>query len=326
MAKRIFNFDEGSHTYTDDRNYAYTSVTTLKDKYCQQFDRVKHAKRLARTGKGHYYGKTYKEILAMWDKVTDTALDKGNSRHNFLEKGVKKASGFVENWEKVKRPSGEMYTIPDILEDHNYGLIDLKLLEETIGIKYPAIWIAISHYVKLDFRAYSEIVVYDDKYLVSGMIDLLLVHSDGRFVIIDWKTNKHDIKFEAGYYKRDEDQQTTTQWVTKSEKFLAPLDGLDHCNGNEYAIQLSLYSRLVEKFGLRLEYIILCHIREHYQKNTYGMPYRDKEGQFIPIPELGERVQFHDIPYYKGHVDSMMNHNYNKTIGIYGMQGKIFNT
>jgi len=324
MDKRTFNFNEKEHTYTDDRNYAYTSVTTLIHKYVPVFDRVKHAKRLARTGKGHYQGKSWREILRMWDEVTDTALTKGNDRHDFVEKGVKNSSGFTENWEKLSRGHGNMYTVGDILEDHNYGLVDLVLLEQEIGIRYPKIWEAVAYYVNLGFRVYSEIVVYDDKYLVSGMIDLLLVHPDGRFVIIDWKTNKHDIVFEAGYYKRDEHQQTTSQWVKKSEYFLAPLDGLELCNGNTYAMQLSLYARLVEKFGLKFEYIILCHIREHYQSNKYGMPLKDDRGQYITIPELGERVQFHDIPFYRGHVDTMMNHNYNKTTGIYGMQGKIF--
>lgn len=324
VKNRKITFDAKTHTYTDDRNFAYTSVTTLKDKYCPAFDRVKHARRLARSGKGHYKGKSWREILRMWDEVTDTALDKGDDRHDFIDRGVKESSGFNKIWNKVKRGKGEMYSLPDILKDHSYGLIDLKILEQTIGIKYPKIWEAISYYVKLGFRAYSEIIVYDEKYLVSGMIDLLLVHLDKRFVIIDWKTNKHDIVFESGYYKRDDDQQTTKHWVKKSEYFLAPLDGLELCNGNEYAIQLSTYARLVEKFGLRFEYMILVHIREHYQNNKYGMPLKDSQGQFITVSELGERVQFHAIPFYRGHVDNMMNHNYNKTTGIYGMQGSIF--
>ena len=325
MGKRLFVFDPTEHKYTDDRNYAYTSVTTLIHKYCPPFDRVKHAKRLARTGKGHYVGKSWREILTMWDTVTDTALDKGNARHDFLEEGVKQSTGFIDNWKSISRDPKEMYTIEDILEHHEYGLVDLLLLEKAIGVKYPKIWEAITYYVNRGFKVYSEIIVFEDKYLVSGMIDLLLVHSDKRFVIIDWKTNKHDIKFEAGYYKRDDEQQTLNQWVSKTEKFLAPLDSLDYCNGNTYAMQLSTYARLVEKFGFKFEYIILCHIREHYQLNKYGMPYRNSEGQFITIPELGERITFLDIPFYRGHVDSMLNHNYNKTVGIYGMQGKMFN-
>lgn len=324
MNKRSFNFDKNSHTYTDDRNYAYTSVTTVIHKYVPPFDRVKHAKRLARNGKGHYEGKGWREILSMWDTVTDTALDKGNNRHDYLEQGVKTSSGFQINYKSLSRSANETYTIQDILIDHDYGLVDLVMLEQEIGIKYPKIWEAISYYVNLGFRVYSEIVVYDDKYLISGMIDLLLVHPDKRFVIIDWKTNKHDIVFKSGYFKRDADQQTTSQWISKSEYFLAPLDSLEYCNGNVYAMQLSLYSRLAEKFGLTFEYIVLCHIREHYQLNKYGMPYRDSNGQFITIPELGERVEFHGIPFYKGYVDTMVNHHYNKTTGIYGMQGKIF--
>jgi len=324
MNKRIFTFDEGQHIYTDDRNFAYTSVTTLIHEYVPQFDSLKHAKRLSRSGKGHYAGKSYKEILAMWEEVTDDALTKGNNRHNFLEDNVKEATGFSEQWKTIKRAPGQMYTVSDILEDHKYGLMDLDKLEQTVGIRYPKIWEAIKYYVDRGFRVYSEIVVYDEKYLISGMIDLLLVHPDRRFVIIDWKTNKHDMLFESGYFKRDEHQQTTREWMKKSEYFKAPLDGLEHCNGNVYSMQLSLYSRLAEKLGLKLEYVIIAHIREHYQANKYGMPLRDGKGKYITIPELGERVDFHAINYYKGHVDNMMNHYFNTTMGIYGNQQKMF--
>lgn len=315
---RTLIFNEKAHSYKDDRDYSYTSVTTLVHKYVPEFDTVKAAKSCARKGQGRYSGKTYKEIIEMWNNVTDTALDKGNNRHNFLEAGVKDATGFDAAFRKIQRGEGQMYTVPDIMQNHDYGLADLDKLSSLIGVRYPKIWEAFEHYTKLGFKVYSEIVVYDEDYLVSGMIDILLVHPDGRFVILDWKTNKHDMKFEAGYYRRDSNQQYTDEWVAKTEYMKAPLDGMQHCNGNVYSMQLSTYARLCEKFGLKLEYIILAHIRENYQLNKYGMPYTDDNGLYIPIPEMGERVEFHPIRYYKGHVDSIMNHNYNKGMGLFG--------
>jgi hypothetical protein len=324
MDKRIFTFDEASHTYTDDKNFAYTSVTTCTGKYKPVFDAKGNARRLAREGQGHYAGMTEKEILKSWEKITDHALDKGNARHDYLENGVKTSTGFKEEWNKIKKPRGRIYTLADIKENHKYGLVDLDLLADLIGVRYPKVWEAIKWYVDRDYKFYSEIVVYDTKHLISGMIDLMAIHSSGKFVIIDWKTNKHDIVFKSGYWKKDKEKQYTGTWIDKREYMLAPLDSIENCNGNQYAMQLSTYARLAENFGFKYEYMILTHIREHYQLNAYGRPIIGKDGMFIPIPELGERVEFHSIPYYKAPVENMMNHHYNKTIGNYGMQFKIY--
>ena len=67
---------------------------------------------------------------------------------------------------------------------------------------------------------------------VAGQCDLLCRDAEGRIVIVDWKRSK-EIKRSNRY-----------------QKMLPPLDHLDDCNYNHYALQLNLYRYvLVTEYG-----------------------------------------------------------------------------
>lgn len=74
----------------------------------------------------------------------------------------------------------------------------------------------------------SEKIVYSDKFKVAGTVDLILEFNK-YFIIIDFKTNE---KFD--FYNK------------YNEKLLKPVEYLDNCKFNVYALQLSLYAYMLE--------------------------------------------------------------------------------
>lgn len=90
-----------------------------------------------------------------------------------------------------------------------------------------------------------EVRVFSKKWKIAGMIDSLFVYR-GKIYILDWKTNKDftDDNHPKGTY----------------EKLLAPFQ--DHFKNhlNEYSIQLSLYSLILEEWGFQVGGAYIVHI------------------------------------------------------------------
>jgi ATP-dependent exoDNAse (exonuclease V) beta subunit len=90
-----------------------------------------------------------------------------------------------------------------------------------------------------------EVRVFSKKWKIAGMIDSLFVYR-GKIYILDWKTNKD--------FTDDNHQKGTY------EKLLAPFQ--DHYKNhlNEYSIQLSMYSLILEEWGFDVGGAYLVHI------------------------------------------------------------------
>jgi ATP-dependent exoDNAse (exonuclease V) beta subunit len=90
-----------------------------------------------------------------------------------------------------------------------------------------------------------EVRVFSPKWKIAGMIDSLFVYR-GKIYILDWKTNKDftDDNHPKGTY----------------EKLLVPFQ--DHFKNhlNEYSIQLSLYSLILEEWGFQVGGAYIVHI------------------------------------------------------------------
>ena len=90
-----------------------------------------------------------------------------------------------------------------------------------------------------------EVRVFSPKWRIAGMIDSLFIYR-GKIYILDWKTNKD--------FTDDNHQKGTY------EKLLAPFQ--DHFKNhlNEYSIQLSLYSLILEEWGFQVGGAYIVHI------------------------------------------------------------------
>lgn len=276
-------FNDTLHKYTDGDSNPYISVTTILHSYITPFDKEHHAKRVAKRR-----GVDVKLVLAEWDSINKLACEKGTNIHNNLENSINDANGYI----KIEGNPNEyvkLYTISDIMKNHNYGKLDYDKFQNTVmAQKYPSIKEGVEKLCKQGYSIYAEIVVYDVRSLICGMIDVLLVNWDTRdFIILDWKTNNKPLMFKSGYFRRD----AFGYWSDFIENFNMmkyPFHKYSDSPGNHYTFQLSLYAYLLEQFGLKCLGLRLCHI------------YNDKK-------KSEEIVNFYKIYYKKIEIMKMVN-------------------
>ena len=155
----------------------------------------------------------------------------------------------------------------------------------------------------------NELPIYNNSY--AGTPDRIFFNEETEELrIIDWKTNKDELKFRAGYYKKVWElddygnrvrKTKTDKWVTTNEKFLRPLN-LVYCKGNTYRLQLSLYAYLCELWGMEHKGNILVHVRH------------DGEGNELdPVIYLPEKMT-----YFKSQVAKLLKWNKAKLGGKAG--------
>lgn len=298
-------FDEPTHKYTDSLGNSYISVTTMiHDNYTPKFDKKYWLRKKSRE-----LGISSKELERQWQAITDEACSRGTATHNGIEDAIKENSMFKNAIQYLNQvESGRCITVADIPNLIPRPL-DLNKFKEATNNKYEKIYDVFDFYINKGYTIYSEIGAFLIDYLISGTIDILCIKED-RFVILDWKTNRNGLQFEAGYFKKDKSTtpaQLTNQYIVKDEKMLPPLSHLDNCNGMHYTMQLSTYARMVELIlDIPCVGLGLCHIGSPFIKNQYGMPYRDKNNQY-PIDENGEEtVNWYHINYLRNEVDAIL--------------------
>ena len=300
-------FDEGPHKYTDTLGNEYRSVTTLIGDYYNHFDADYWAHKKARE-----QGKSEKQIRAEWDRIKDEACERGTATHNGIEDAIKSVSKFkeaIKYLEEVK--SGRCITIADI-PDLIPRPLDVEEFKVATNNKYPEIYRVFDFYTERGYIIYSEIGAFLIDYLISGTIDIFCYRPTD-FVILDWKTNRDGLKFEAGYYKKDKStipNQLTNEWIKKKQNMLPPLNHLDDCNGMHYTMQLSLYAIMAEIIlDIPCVGLGLCHIGSPWVLNKYGQPLRDNEGYHVD-PNGEEIVKWFKIQYLKNEAKALLKDRY----------------
>ena len=300
-------FDEGPHKYTDTLGNEYRSVTTLIGDYYNHFDADYWAHKKARE-----QGKSEKQIRAEWNRIKDEACERGTATHNGIEDAIKSVSKFkeaIKYLEEVK--SGRCITIADI-PDLIPRPLDVEEFKVATNNKYPEIYRVFDFYTERGYIIYSEIGAFLIDYLISGTIDIFCYRPTD-FVILDWKTNRDGLKFEAGYYKKDKStipNQLTNEWIKKKQNMLPPLNHLDDCNGMHYTMQLSLYAIMAEIIlDIPCVGLGLCHIGSPWVLNKYGQPLRDNEGYHID-PDGEETVKWFKIQYLKNEAKALLKDRY----------------
>lgn len=249
-SRRIINFNEELHRYTDEDNNVYTSVTQKLKTVERPFDTWGEAAKYARK-----YGHDAKYWVDEWARITKEACDNGNEKHNYLENGIDDFSG-------GRKLGSTAYTSTDVLNCiKNFKLSRAELEASPLKYMFPKIYARLVGYIERGWHLYTERIVYWYEYLVAGKIDLILTKPGTKqFVILDWKTNKDPLHETAGYYKKRHGIKTD-EWVETNQRLLAPLTHLQDCKKVKYTLQLSMYAYLMELWGLICVRLELWHIR-----------------------------------------------------------------
>jgi ATP-dependent exoDNAse (exonuclease V) beta subunit len=173
----------------------------------------------------------------------------------------------------------------DNMERHGVTVPVFKPIERE-GIKY-------SPEQKLKEGIYPEHMVYLRSVGICGQSDLVEV-VDGKVHITDYKTNK-EIKVEG-----------FTNWEGISQKMSQPLNHLDDCHLNHYALQLSIYMFIILKHNPKLSPGILTihHILfEEAGRDRFDNPISALDNDGNPI--VTDVIQY-DLPYLKEEVISLI--------------------
>ena len=99
-----------------------------------------------------------------------------------------------------------------------------------------------------------ELRIFSKIYPLAGTLDSLFLYK-GKLFIVDWKTN--------GQFSHDEHKKG------KFEKLLLPFDELWKNHLNEYSIQVSLYSLILEEWGFDIRGSYLVHIGPESEATIY---------------------------------------------------------
>lgn len=315
MSKHLMYFNEELHKYTDAQGNPYTSSTQLLGKYKPVFDTRGKAKACSQSPKSKYFGWHVDQIIKDWQDITKVSLDIGNNTHNHLEAAIKASSNHKE-LKGEREGSCQLYTVEDILEDLNSGNCNLETFREyELHIKYPKVYNLLEKLVRLGWVMFAEVCVFHKEFLISGLIDLLLIHPEHKmFITGDWKTGKHNLtpyndpnnRWKAGYYVKDSRGRQTAEYRFTEEYMLEPLHSFQSSSYVHYLFQTGIYTYLVEKIsGLTPKGILITHINEHV---------RDEN-------DLAT-IDLYDVEYFKPVIEDLLadfNRRYNKqqlTLGL----------
>lgn len=149
-------------------------------------------------------GISQQQVLAEWKETNAISINRGNYIHDALET-------FVKNGE----------------------IVDQRLIEKFVEA-----------YEAMGLRPVAaEWTIYDESIGRASSIDGNFIDANGKYVIVDYKTNKDGVKFDS----------------YKSQRMLFPVHGLLDSKHSMYSLQVSMYRYWVEKYYLEPEYISNQH-------------------------------------------------------------------
>lgn len=263
-------FSEAAHEYWNvDDNEKYISVTTLIHQFTQPFDKEFWSayKALEKLIPKENWGIEKKSLLNT-KRFNKEILDVYNISEDDFNR---EQQSILDEWDRKNKEACERGTKihADIENSFYKNPKNISLKKFNIGGKFECK----KDYTDLDleYGVYPEYLVYresDDKVLrIAGQIDLI-VKSGNNIWIIDHKSNsKIDLK--SGF------DSNTRSYV----KMKYPLNTLDDCNYNHYALQLSTYAWMLQK--INPNFIIKDLIINHYDHNgnntLYHCDYLKKE-------------------------------------------------
>ena len=148
----------------------------------------------------------------------------------------------LETWAKEnKRATDRGTKIHKLMENY----IEYGEKVEDYNWMYKSYDKVIPHAVKEYKKIYCENLLYTHEFKIAGTADLIYDHGD-YFTIGDFKTNKR-FNFNSNY----------------NEHFKVPIDHLQYCEFNNYALQMSIYAYMFEKTsGKRCKKIVVFYLDE----------------------------------------------------------------
>ena len=183
--------------------------------------------------------KSVQEVLDEWKYKNDFACLKGSTCHEFAQ----------SLW------SGKEWTWYDFNDDHDYNMAIIKIQNQAHQF-YDDYKDSLEHLA-------DEFIIGSDEYNIASAIDHLFINKlTGGLILVDYKTN-------SDIYKNER----------YAKKMKVPLSHLKDDTLTHYAIQLSIYKYLVEKYtNLKFEEMFIVWFSENIDDyQIIEVPYLYKE-------------------------------------------------
>lgn len=269
-------FDQTTHTYRNEENVEFTSVTKLLSRYKQPFDQQQVALKASRNKKGKWYGFKPEEIVDIWRRESERSIQLGNWYHDQREKDLLEYKSLSYN-------STTLNIYPSIFDDAGNKVSTDQKLEEGV---------------------YPEFLVYLPSVGIAGQSDRITI-ANGKVDVLDYKTNK-EIKTQS--FRNYEGISQKMLYP------LSHLDDCN-LNHYTIQLSIYMYIILkhnpqYEPGELTLQHIIF---EEDFDRDPYGYPIylRDERtGDYIV-----KEVIPYTVPYLKDEVISLLEHYKSTTNG-----------
>jgi len=264
-------FDPERHSYVDETDQEYLSVTKLIGKYKQPFDADTAAAKASKNRKSKWYKMTPEQIKQVWKQESDRSTSLGNWYHEQREKDLLECETI----------SYENYTLPIFTCQYN-----------TDGYK-------VAGDQRLTEGVYPEHFLYLQSAGIAGQSDKITV-VNGRVDILDYKTNK-EIKTEG--FKNYEG-------ISQKMRFpLSHLDDCN-LNHYALQLSVYMYIVIKHNPLLTPGNIILQHVvfEEEFDKDPYGYPLYVKDAEGNPVIK---HIVTYKLDYLKDEVVTLLEHHKN---------------
>lgn len=236
---------EEDHCYFDTDNREYKSWSAVSKNLYIPFNAAAQSARMA-------YGNKAKQqaLLEEWDKTRDDACEYGSDIHSRMEDFVR--YGLLD---------AELCDVQERLQRHTMQGYEQICPERTVWMHWP-----------IPGGKKDEVEYY------AGQADKLLVRPRRHVVDIDdYKTNRaHGIRRDSSYISKK------GLYVPGSKFLLHPVEHLEECEYNKYALQMSAYALMLEMtYGVRIGKLTLYYIYHNengiWDYEAISMPYMKYE-------------------------------------------------
>jgi hypothetical protein len=244
-----------NHTYVNKMGVNYKPVTSFIHSFCEEED---------------------------WDKIAQKFIDKRSPQQIVDEISSKYNLNVSVVYDKFKRDGINPTTVRYFWElEKNRACNDgsnFHLEQEEKDIKHNgAIDNTVSDSIydlyNLADGIYTELMIWDDDYLICGKSDKVIIRTDpvtkDRYIKIeDYKTNK-ELKVNYNFINKKTGEPVVNKYMKK------PISNFVDCNYIHYCLQLSMYGFLLERKGFIVEGLTLLHT-VNYSKDdlkVYELPY-----------------------------------------------------
>ena len=281
-------YDDGPHTYHNEKGEQYISVTTLKKQVCPKED---------------------------WKAIAANYVNKRTNEE--IIKDLAKKQGYT--YDEVVKKYGSVFTPERIAEVWaNTGLIattggsnwhDWKEIQDSTlpnTVMFPMF-----NGVKkgMDLKelkpntTYLELICYYHPGKVAGQADKIIT-LDRTSIIRDYKCTNKELTSEVQPFWSKKNGKA----VKKIKKFQRPISNVKHNNYWEYALQLSMYGYIMEIYGFPPERLVIDQVI------TEWIPLNEVTNeQVIDVDDILKKARIVtelkeiELPYLKKEAKALLN-------------------